>query len=148
MADPELSNRFLILIGNGADPQVFAHPCGARARSVSLTNNLGEEALLDCDEPLDLPSSMHRWNESQDTSISIEGRVANQSFPMWRAWADDQLLKDVKILRDEPSAKGGGFWVVPAYLQSLDMGAEGKSTSTFSATIVGSGRRVWTPATT
>jgi hypothetical protein len=146
MADPTLTSRFLILLGDGASPETFASPCGANARSVRLINNLGSEALLDCDSPLDQVAAIRRWLESQDTEISISGRVSLESWADWRAWADNGAEKNIRVLVDEASADGGGYWSLEAFLGQLELGTEGKSTMTFTATISGSGRRVWTAA--
>ncbi|WP_299648011.1 phage tail tube protein [uncultured Jannaschia sp.] len=146
MASPKTTNRFLIKLGNGASPEVFAFPCGANARSVSLTNNTGEDTLLDCDDPLDSPAVIHRFLESQDTTMSMEGRVAKNSFAVWREWADSGEEKKVQIELDEPGNAGGGYWTVSCFLTGLELGAQGKASTTFSANIVGNGRRVWTDA--
>ncbi len=147
MADPTHTNRFLIMLGDGATPtETFSHPCGANARSVTLTNNTGEEVTLDCTDPLGAPAALKRWTESQDTSMSISGRVAKESFATWRAWADSGDVKNIRVMIDETGADGGGYWTLPAILQGFEMGTEGKATMTFSADIVGAGSRTWTAA--
>jgi hypothetical protein len=148
MAAPQLTRKFIILLGDGATPtEAFAFPCGANARSVTLTNNLGEEAVLDCADPLNELAAIQRWVESQDTSISISGRVAKgASIAMWRAWADDGDEKNIRVMFDEASGDGGGYYQLPAFLGSLEWGTEGKGTVTFTANIMGSGPRVWTAA--
>ncbi|WP_370281563.1 phage tail tube protein [Pseudooceanicola sp.] len=146
MAAPDLSRRFLILLGDGGDPETFAFPCGANARSVTFTNNLGEETVLDCDDPLGELAAIQRWIESQDTSLTISGRVAKGSIEVWREWVDGGTEKNIRIQFDEAAADGGGYYTVAAYLQQLEWGSEGKGTATFTATIMGSGPRVWTAA--
>ena len=146
MADPTLTGRMLILLGDGASPEVFSYPCGASTRSVTYTNNTGEEVTLDCDDPLDTPAAVQRWSESQDTQMSISGRVATESLAMWRSWADAGTAKNVRIQWDHEAGDGGGYHELPAILQSLEMGVEGKATATFSATIVAAGKRTWTDA--
>lgn len=148
MAAPALSRKFIILLGDGATPtETFAFPCGANARSVTFTNNLGEETVLDCDDPLGAMAAIQRWVESQDTQISISGRVAKSHIQVWRDWADQATEKNIRVQFDESAADGGGYYTVPAFLQSLEWGSEGKGTATFTASIMGSGARVWTAAT-
>ncbi|MBL4767649.1 MAG: hypothetical protein JKY94_08035 [Rhodobacteraceae bacterium] len=146
MSDPILTNKFMLLLGDGAASETFAWPCGANARSVSFTNNTGEEVLLDCSDPVGVTPAMNRWTESQDTSLNISGRVAKESISMWRDWADSGDVKNMQIRIDEVLSDGGGYWTVPAILQGFELGAEGKATATLTATIVGAGRRVWTDA--
>lgn len=147
MAAPSLSRKFIILLGDGATPtEAFAFPCGANARSVTLSNTLGEETVLDCDDPLNAMAAIQRWVESQDTQISISGRVAKTHVQVWRDWIDAGTEKNIRVQFDESAADGGGYYTVPAFLQSLEWGSEGKGTATFTASIMGSGPRVWTAA--
>ncbi len=147
MSDPTLTGRFLITLGDGGSPsETFAHPCGAEAREVTLTNNTGEAVVLDCTDPLDTMAAIKRWTESQDASLTISGRVATQSLPAWIAWANSGATKNVRAEIDETSGDGGGYWALPAILQAFKLAATGKATATFEATIVGAGRRTWTAA--
>lgn len=149
MADPTLTGRLLILLGNGATPtEAFAWPCGANARNVTFTNNLGEEVLLDCADPLDGGAWVQRWLESQDTQLTISGRLAKEHLATWRAWADGGTRKNVRIQIDESGANGGGYWTLPAFLSQFEMGREGsgQGSATFTATIMGAGERIWTAA--
>lgn len=146
MADPTLSTKFLILLGDGEASETFAHPCGANARSVKFTNNLGEDTMLDCSDPAGETAVIERWLESQDAEITISGRVATESFDTWREWVDNGTEKNIQVILDEALADNGGYWSMAAYVSEFEMGAENKATATFSATIMGSGRRTWTDA--
>lgn len=147
MADPNLTQKFTVLLGDGATPtEAFAWPCGATARSVTFTNNLGEDVVLDCTDPTGTAAAITRWLESQDTKVTISGRVSKEAFATWRAWADDGDAKNIRLVLDEALADNGGYWSLAAYLQDFEIGQEGKATATFSATIAGTGRRTWTDA--
>ena len=146
MAAPDLVDSFVILLGDGGSPETFAFPCGANARSATFTNNLGEETVLDCDDPTGEMAAIYRWTESQDTQLSISGRLAKGSITHWRNWIDGGAERNIRVLIDESLADEGGYYTVPAILQQVEWGAEGKKGATFTATIMGSGQRVWTPA--
>lgn len=147
MAAPDLTRRFLIQLGDGGDPETFAFPCGANARSVTLKNNLGEETVLDCADPLGELAAIQRWIESQDTTLQISGRVAKgTSLAEWRNWVDDGSERNIRVLFDELGADGGGYYSLAAYLETLEWGSDGKGTATFTASIMGSGPRTWTDA--
>ncbi|WP_392338860.1 phage tail tube protein [Loktanella salsilacus] len=148
MSAPNLTRKFIIMLGDGITPtETFAFPCGANARSVTLKNNLGEDVVLDCDDPLGAPAAIQRFLESQDTTMSISGRVAKgDSLEMWRTWADAGTEKNIRIMFDEAVTDGGGYYTVPAFLETLEWGSEGKSSATFTAAIMGSGPRAWTDA--
>ncbi|MBF9042952.1 hypothetical protein HKCCE4037_06420 [Rhodobacterales bacterium HKCCE4037] len=146
MADPTLTSKFVILLGDGQESEAFAWPCGAEARSVTLTNATGETVVLDCTDPTGTVAAMKRWVESQDTQVSISGRVSTEAWDTWKDWADDGSEKNIRLVLDEDAADGGGYWSLPAILQQLEIGQTGTSTATFTATIVGAGRRTWTDA--
>lgn len=147
MAPPSTTNKFLIYLGDGATPtEAFAWPCGANARSVTLTTNTGELEVLDCTDPLEAPSVLLRWSTSQDTSLQISGVVARESWDKWREWADSGLPRNIRVLMDIPAASGGGYWTLPALLTSLELSGEGKGKIAFTAQIAGAGQRVWTDA--
>ncbi len=140
------TTRLVIQLGDGGDPETFAHTCGANSFGATLTNNLGEETVLDCDDPLDVPAAIVRHLESQDTSATISGMVATEAWPTWRAWADGGTEKNIKIFLDESAANNGGFWTLPAYLQQLEINKESSGKVRFTASISGAGQRVWTDA--
>lgn len=147
MADPTLSNHLLILLGDGGDPESFGFPCGAKARSVKYKNNTGEEVLLDCDDPLNTTAAIIRWTQSQDTEISISGRLSTEAVAMWREWVDSGKAKNIRVAAFNTAELNGGYHTLPAILQEVEWGSEGSDTVTLSATIVGAGRRIWTAAT-
>ena len=146
MPDPVLSNKLTILLGDGGGTEVFSWPCGATSRSVTFTNNTGEQVVMDCTDPLGLPAAIVRWTESQDTSISIAGRIDRASLAGWRAWNDTGNVRNIRVNFGETGANGGGYYQLPAIIQSFELGAEDKGMVTFTASIMGAGRRVWTAA--
>lgn len=141
------TTKFIIQLGDGGDPETFAFTCGANSFGTSLTNNLGENVVLDCDDPLGVAAVIVRHLESQDTSATIAGMVTTEAWPTWRGWADDGDEKNIKLFLDEPAAQNGGFWTLPAYLAQMELSKESSGKVTFTATISGAGQRTWTDAT-
>ena len=118
MATGKRTTRLIVQLGDGATPtEAFAHTCGANTFGITLTNNLGENTVLDCDNPLDVPASIVRHLESQDTSVTISGMVTIEAWPTWRAWADDGSEKNIKILLDDAAIDNGGPWNCTAELR-------------------------------
>jgi len=147
MVAPNTTNRFIIQLGNGGTPtETFAFTCGANSFEVNLTNNTGEQALMDCTTPLDLPASISRWVESQDTSATIGGRIAKSSLATWLDWADGMTVKNVKMFFDESGANNGGYWIVPMLLTQFQISKSGSATVEFTASMQATGPRVWTDA--
>ena len=148
MGNGNQTTRLIIQLGDGGSPtETFAFTCGANTYGITLTNNLGENVVLDCDDPLDVPAAIVRHLESQDTSATISGMVTTEAWPTWRAWADGGTEKNIKMLLDEPAANNGGHWILPAFLGQLEIGKESSGKVTFTATISGAGQRTWTAAT-
>ncbi len=148
MADPTETSKLVIQLGDGATPtEGFAFTAGANSQEVSLTNNLGENTVLDTDDPLGVNAVITRHLESQDTSVQLAGIVSTEAWDTWRQWADDATAKNVKIFLDEAAGVGGGHWVVPAMIGNLQLTKTGSKTIEFTAQISGAGRRVWTAAT-
>lgn len=146
MGNGNQTTRLVVQLGDGGGPEVFAHTCGANTFGITLTNNLGENVALDCDNPLDVPAAIIRHLESQDTSVTIAGMVTTEAWPTWRNWADSGSEKNIKLLLDESAASNGGFWVLPAFLAGLELTKENSGKVSFSATISGAGKRSWTDA--
>lgn len=88
--------QFLVLLGDGADPEVFSAPCGFTSKSWARTKNLNETEVPDCDDP-DLPSHIERDIVALTASISGSGVMAQESLPMWRAFYASNNSKTVKI---------------------------------------------------
>ncbi|ADH87359.1 conserved hypothetical protein [Ancylobacter novellus DSM 506] len=75
-----------VLIGNDEDPIVYAAPCGFTERSVTLSKNLEEVVIPDCDDP-DAVDWVGRDASSLSMAISGEGVMAEQSVETWLdAW--------------------------------------------------------------
>jgi len=149
MADPTLTNEFLIMIGDGGTPtEAFSWLCGAKARKAKFTNNTGETEVLDCSDPTGSPAALARWVVSQDTNLEISGNISVEALPTLRAWADGPDPKNIRIVIDETAANNGGYWGLAAILQELEFAQESATDkATFTATIVGATRRTWTDAT-
>ena len=150
MVQPTLSNAVLILLGDGGTPtETFAAPCGVNTKSAKFTNNLGEEVLLDCDDPLGVQAFVTRWFESSDTELQVSGRVSKQAWPTWRSWIDatgSDAVRNVQIEVVNTPADVGGYWTLPVAMSDFEIGTEGSSTMTMSMTLMGAGPRVWTAA--
>lgn len=86
MAKPTTARfgKFRVLLGDSGSPIVYEAPCGFTSKSLTLTKNLSEVNLPDCDDP-DAPAWVGRDVESLSASISGEGILAAESV---EAWAD------------------------------------------------------------
>lgn len=148
MVAPVTTRRLIIQLGNGATPtELFGYPCGVNSYTVSMTNNLGEETLIDCDTPLDTPAAILRYLETQDTQVQMQGQLDRTHLAVWRTWSDGAVIRNIRIRIDETGAAGGGYWQLPAIMSAFELVKENSGIVTISATLMGAGQRVWTAAT-
>lgn len=87
---------FLILLGDGATPEVFADPCGLTSRGFERTANMNDTNIPDCDDP-DAPTWLGRDVISYQASLSGAGVVAVESKETWEDWWSSGASKNIRI---------------------------------------------------
>jgi hypothetical protein len=88
MAQPSTARfgKFRILLGSGTGPIVYAAPCGFTSKSLTLTKDLTDVTIPDCDDP-DAVSWIGRDASTLSASVSGEGVLAAESVETWLdAW--------------------------------------------------------------
>lgn len=121
-------SQFLIKLGDGASPEVFASPCGLNSRGFSRTAATNDTNVPDCDDS-DAPSWLERDVVSLSGALSGAGVVADEDFDTWNDWFESGRSKNVQI------TLGSRIWVGAAILSKIDItGSRGKRTE-FSASI-------------
>lgn len=122
MAQPTTikGGKFRVLIGNDANPIVYAAPCGFTSRSMTLTKGLEEVNIPDCDDP-DKIDWVGRDATSLSMSISGEGVLAAESSDTWLdAWHDVDSVP-VKIEIEFPAKTI--TYTGRMHVESLELGA-------------------------
>ena len=81
MAQPTViaGTKLLLLVGNGAGPEVFAEPCGLTTKSFDLSASTNTTVLPDCDDP-ESPAWESIDINAFSASVSGSGVMATQSF--------------------------------------------------------------------
>ena len=120
--------QFLVTIGNGAIPEVFAAPCGLNSRSFNRTAAANETNVPDCDAPDD-PSWLERDIVSLSATISGAGVVADEDFDIWNSWFESGATKNVKI------TLGARVWIGPYKCTKLNLSGQRGSRMTFDVTL-------------
>ncbi|WP_296584226.1 phage tail tube protein [Xanthobacter sp.] len=88
MAQPTTARfgKFRIKLETAPGSGIFAAPCGFTSKSLTLTKNLTEVNLPDCEDP-DAVAWVGRDAESLSASVSGEGVLAAESVETWLdAW--------------------------------------------------------------
>lgn len=95
-------SKLLILIGNGASPEVFAAPCGLTSKSFDISVSSNGIEVPDCTDE-DAPAWTERVVKALSAGVSGSGILATESFETWQDWALGGTNKNVKIKLDTPS---------------------------------------------
>jgi hypothetical protein len=84
MAKPTTARfgRFRVMLGDGESPEEFVAPCGFTSKSLTLTKNLSEINIPDCDDP-DEVAWVGRDASSLSASITGDGILAAESVETW-----------------------------------------------------------------
>jgi hypothetical protein len=104
MAQPSTARfgKFRILLGNEADPIVYTAPCGFTSKNLTLTKDLIDVTIPDCDDP-DAVSWIGRDASTLSASVSGEGVLAAESVETWLdAWENVNAVP-VKIEIEFPA---------------------------------------------
>ena len=121
--------KLLIQIGDGAAPEVFAHPCIINTeRSFNLQAETQDNPTYDCEDP-EAISWMQREKVSLSGDISGAGRLYASSIAEYDSWLRSPDPKNVKITINETAANGGGSWTGSYHLTQFQVTGGDKSTS-------------------
>lgn len=109
--------KLLILVGDGASPEVFAQPCGLTNNGITITTATGSTVVPWCDAPEDVA-----WETKEATSLSMNvtgsGVMAVESFDIWNEWVLSGEAKNVQVKLD---AVGLGHYEGPCILSSFKL---------------------------
>lgn len=124
-------------------PIVYAAPCGLTTKNFTLTKNLQELDIPDCDDP-DAPSWIGRDVQNLSATISGDGVAAAESVPDWNSAAISVSSVPMKVEIEFTT----GLKVFTGYfiVDSLTFGAEsgGRVTLAINAQSDGEIDDVWT----
>jgi hypothetical protein len=127
--------QFLLELGNGASPEVFAAPCGLTSRGWSRKAQTAETNVPDCGDP-DLPS----WLESDIVSYSSDmtgaGVVDNADYDTWEAWLVSGAAKNLRITLDTRQ------WRVSVILAEFTLTGQKGQKMTFNVSLKATGAPV------
>lgn len=117
--------KILVLLGNGASPEVFAHPCSINGdRGFNREASVTEEPDQDCDAPY-LPGWLVRTVDGFSASISGAGRIKRGDLPMFDEWFESGESRNVKVKIDEADGRtySGAFLLTTLNLTGGDSGS-------------------------
>lgn len=113
--------KFRVMLGDGADPQVYSVPCGFTSKSLTLTKNLSEVNIPDCADPDAVPW-IGRDAQSLSMSVSGEGVLAAESVETWLDAFEDVESVAVRVEIEFPAKTVA--WVGRMHLSSFNPSSE------------------------
>ena len=141
MAKPKkyTGEKLLVQIGDGGDPEVFAHDCLINTeRGVEYQTQTQEEYLPDCDN---LDAVPDRTVEVTGKGVVITGAgvIHSSSWDDWFNWWKSGAAKNVKVKENVLAADGGGTETGRYKLTSLSRTGAYKQNVTVSVTLTSDG---------
>ncbi|MGE0213998.1 MAG: phage tail tube protein [Parvibaculaceae bacterium] len=137
--------KFIVSLSDGGTPETFVAPCGFTSKSLTLSKNLSEVSIPDCDNPDD-PIWLGRDVQSNTAAISGEGVLAAEAVEAWNAAYEstDSINCEIEIQFSTGTLRYVGYF----HLETLTLGAEqgGRVTINVSMQSDGEVERTWTPA--
>lgn len=133
----------MLLIGDGADPEVFSSPCGITSLTKSTSTNTSDIDIPDCDDP-DLVIWLGIDEVSKRMTLTFSGTLAQQSLALWQEWELDGGLRNVRWMRNLTNLDLRGYLEGPALLTEFEETSEARGRYTFTGTIIFDGKPVWT----
>lgn len=134
-----------LLIGDGADPEVFSAPCGLTSLTKTTNVETNTVNIPDCDDP-DLASFLGIDEVSRQIQVTFSGLLATEALPMWQAWDLAGGYKNIRWYRNLSNPNGGGYLSGPALLTQFEETGEAKGRYQMSGQVTFDGKPVWTAA--
>ncbi len=136
--------KLLIKIGNGAGPEVFAHPCLINTdRGIAFATNVTETEVADCADQ-SLPAKIVRKAKSIDFTVTGAGKVDKTSVLTYINWWKSGLAKNAEITQNESGANGGWTGAGSLILKDFNLKGTRGDYQDFDATFVPASPFTWT----
>lgn len=135
----------VMMLGDGALPELFAAPCGLTQNTMTISTNSNETVIPDCDDP-----DLAAWAITDILSLKMElggqGILDIAARPVWEDWAMSGLEKNVRFIYGVTLANFGGYYAAPAVLTNYQVTSQRGNRATLQTSIVFNGKPLWVPA--
>lgn len=92
-------SKLLIMIGDGADPEVFAAPCALNTKSFNRSASTNDFNVADCSDP-DAPVWTERAKGALSSGITGSGTLAKESIDTWEEFFEDVDSRNIRVVID------------------------------------------------
>jgi hypothetical protein len=135
----------LLLIGNGAEPEVFAPLCGFTSLNLTVNIETSSTNIPDCEDP-DLPAWLASDEVSKQMVLGGQGVLDTDAVQIEEDWILEGGEKNFRWLREGSAANGGGYWSAPGILSTYEQTGERGQRWNRNVGITLNGRPTFTPA--
>lgn len=139
LLQPVDGKLYRVLIGDGADPEVFAEPCGINERTFSPGLVTRDTPVWDCDDSTGGTENTPTVSGSNYT-LAFSGLVSLTSVAYWRGWYFTAPNEARNVRYYEPD----GYYEGPAKLTAFENGATRDADATISGTLAFVGKPTFT----
>lgn len=135
-------DKFLILIGDGATPEVFTPRCTVNlSRNFTITPNYTDQELPDCADDT-LPSVIFKILNSITAEVGGSGIMEKADAKFLSEWLLSGQTRNVRVLVGDPS--DGYQWDFPAKMGPFAPSVDRNGNATADISIMSSGSIVGT----
>lgn len=142
------SSQFIIRLGDGGTPEVFAAPCGLSTKGINFSKETNEVNVPDCDDP-EAPAWVERATVSLSATVSGDGILAMNDLDTWIDFNESTASRNMQIELDvdPPNTAMGGQWTGKFLMTTFNVTAELGSKLAVAVELQSDGQVMWTPAT-
>lgn len=115
-------SEFKILLGDGADPEVFTAICGLTSKGFNYTTDTSSTNVPDCTNE-DLPSFSEKDIIAFSAQISGSGVASRQSLGLLQDWMESGEKKNVQVSFADAPVGDPELYAGPAVLSALNITA-------------------------
>lgn len=135
----------LMMIGDGAVPEVFAAPCGFTTLTLTVNIATNDTNVPDCNDP-SLPAWLVSDEVSKQMVLSGDGVLDTDAFQIWRAWLLAGGEKNIRWFTTGVAANGGGWFSAPGIMSTYSENGQRGQRWNLSAAVTLNGKPTWSPA--
>lgn len=139
--DKVRGTQLYIKVGNGATPEVFAHPCLINTkRGIKFSSSTNKAIIPDCDNPDD-PAWTEAIKDALSAAIDGAGKLDATAVPTFDAWFRSPNAKNVQVWLGTK-----GYWQGAFQLTGWEISGDRNDYAEASITLESAGvLGAWTP---
>lgn len=136
-------SKVLIQLGDGASPEVFAHPCGITTKAVNQETTVNEVDIPDCSDE-DAISWIGIEPQNRQMTVTGSGVLDKTELVNYRTFFALATAKNVRVNMNLGVGTGGGYWAGGMRLTTFNITGEKGQKIQVEITLRSDGEMAWT----